>query len=328
MVNDEVLHIVIMARERQAEVLRAISAIRKVDFGMKTRITVSDNASSPEKALKNLPQDIDHVIRIPSGDTFWHFNKIISEFDSDWALITHDDDELLPEFGAFFRKHSSNKNVNVISGRSRILNTEGLEIFSKDYEARLESAGLVSNETKLVEDFPELLFRYGSLFPASAIAVRTDTLRSMPIMTTETGLAYDLAYSFRISSQTGVFYEGSKPIMNYYIHGGNSVFSSEAFSGLHFDLLIARLESIKLGIVKPSFLKYLTLLADSVKARLISFSFGNFEKVAFYDSFVKRDKNSIPFGFLFTFSRFNFRFKSLFKLIRNTLERRVSRTYG
>jgi len=326
-VNDEVLHIVIMARERQIEVLRAISAIRNVDFGMKTQITVSDNASIPEKALKNLPQDINHVVRIPSGDTFWHFNKIISEFDSDWALITHDDDELLPEFGAFFQKYSSNKNVNVISGRSRILNTEGIEIFSKDYEARLESAGLVTNESKFVEDFPELLFRFGSLFPASAIAVRTETLRSMPMMTTETGLAYDLAYSFRISSRAGVFFEGSKPIMNYYIHGGNSVFSSEAFSGLHFDLLIARLESIKLGIVKPSFLKYLKLLADSVKARLISFSFGNFEKVVFYDSFVKRDKNSIPFGFLFTISRFNFKFKALFKLIRKTLERKVSRTY-
>ncbi len=328
MIKDEVLHIVIMARERQAEVLRAISAIGNVDFGMKTRLTVSDNASTPEKALKNLPDGIEHVVRNPSGDTYWHFNKIISEFDSDWALITHDDDELLPEFGAFFRKHSSNQNVNVISGRSRILNAEGLEISSKDYEARLESAGLVSNETKLVEDFPELLFRYGSLFPASAIAVRTGTLRSMPIMTTETGLAYDLAYSFRISSRAGVFFEGSKPIMNYYIHGGNSVFSSEAFSGLHFDLLIARLESIKLGIVKPSFLKYLKLLADSVKARLISFSFGNFEKVVFYDSFIKKYKKSIPFGFIFTFSRFNFRYKALFKLIRNMLEGKVSRTYG
>ena len=328
MVKDEVLHIVIMARERQTEVLRAISAIRNVDFGMKTRITVSDNASIPEKALKNLPPDIEHVIRIPSGDTFWHFNKIISEFNSDWALITHDDDELLPEFGAFFRKHSSNENVNVISGRSRILNTEGLEILSKDYETRLESAGLVTNETKLVENFPELLFRYGSLLPASAIAVRAETLRDMPIMTTETGLAYDLAYSFRISNRAGVFFEGKKPIMNYYIHGGNSVFSSEAFSGLHFDLLIARLESIKLGIVKPSFIKYLKLLNQSLKARLISFSFGNIEKVAFYDFYVGRERKSIPFGFIFTISRFNFRFKTLFKFIRNTLERRVSRTYG
>jgi hypothetical protein len=323
----EVLNIIIMARERQSEVMRAISAIRNVDFGMKTQIIVSDNASVPEKALKNLPPDIKHLLRFPSGDTFWHFNTIISETDSEWVLITHDDDELLAEFGTFFQTYSSDENVSVISGRSRILNSEGKEIFSKDYETRLISAGLVSNEIRPISNFPELLFRHGSLFPASAIAVRGELLKNMPTMTTDTGLAYDLAYSFRVSNKTNVVFQGSTPIMNYYIHGGNSVFTPDAFSGLHFDLLIARLESIKLRIVKPNIRKYSKLILESLKARLISYAFGNLDKVLFFDSYVNRNKKSLPFGFVFSILKFKFRFKFFLNLVRKSLERRIMGTY-
>ena len=93
------ISVVIMAHERQEETLRAVQALLKVDFGSSTEIVVSDNPSTPEKIIKNLPPQIVHRVRNPSGESLWHANQILQELDHEWTLLTHDDDEILPHLG-------------------------------------------------------------------------------------------------------------------------------------------------------------------------------------------------------------------------------------
>lgn len=321
------IHIVIMAHEREMETNRAINAIDNVDFGIPVRITVSDNPSSPEKALRNLPKHVHHVIREPSGDTCWHFNKIISEFDSEWALITHDDDEILPEFGNLFRQNSHNRKIGVVTGRSTIFDSNHSELILDSYEKRLIDAGIACHFSEPRVNFTELLFRHGSLFPASAIAVRTSILKSMPGMSAEMGLAYDLSYSMRVSSKNGVAFEGVTPVMKYYLHGNNSVFSEEAAGGLHADLVISRIESLGLGLLNYEYKTVVTLVKNIIKAKLISGAYKRPDKMRVINEHIHRYRHKIKFGYLLLLALFPYKAGWIGFFVRSILKTKVRKEF-
>ena len=320
------LNIIVMARERPIETSRAIRAISKIDFGCDVNIIVSDNPSTPEKALSNLPKEIKHKIRVPSGDTYWHFKTIISESKTGWILITHDDDELLPELGEYFKEYSWDPTVSVITGRSNIVRSDGRRIHSKSYEKRLRKSGLLSRSSIAHTDLELKLFRFGSLFPASAIIVRSEVLIKMLEMNIEVGLAYDMAYSMRVSKGSIVMFQGDTAIMNYYLHGGNSVFSEEAIGGLHADLAICRLDAINSGLLNPSFRDYLGLMTRVFKARLISSAFNNKDKVKVLDKYVNAALNSRPNNLVLLISSFSLDFPFTNFFIRKLLTWKVGKS--
>ena len=237
--------IVVMAHHRQAETIRAVNAILEVDFGCETEIVVSDNASSSESVIQNLPSTVVHKIRNPSGDSLWHLNQILQELDHEWTLLTHDDDELLPHLGELFQRHNSDPEVVMITGKSRILVNE-IETEDQGYLTRLEQAGLLQLDAVRRTDLFDCLFDIGPLFPASAMVVRTDYLRSRSSINADFDLASDLAFSMSIAKDSKVVFDGSAYVMNYHIHGGNSVFSPRAAGGLMADFTIVRLsEAVK-----------------------------------------------------------------------------------
>ena len=234
------ISVVIMAHERQEETLRAVQALLKVDFGSSTEIVVSDNPSTPEKIIKNLPPQIVHRVRNPSGESLWHANQILQELDHEWTLLTHDDDEILPHLGELFRIYKTDPEVMVITGKSRIL-VNNIETQDKGYIARLDRAGLLAPNPLGRTDLFDALFDIGPLFPASAMLVRTDFLRTRSTINSDFDLAGDLALSMAIAKDAKVIFDGSSYVMNYLIHGGNSVFTSRAAGGLMADFTILRL---------------------------------------------------------------------------------------
>jgi hypothetical protein len=235
------ISIVIMAHERQEETLRAVDAILRVDFGCETEVIVSDNPSSPEKAINNLPSSIIHKIRNPSGDSLWHANQILGEVDHEWTLLTHDDDEILPHLGDLFRAHFVDPDVVMITGKSRIF-VNNVETEDAGYIARLSKAGLLEDMPTKREDLYLELFDIGPLFPASAMIVRTNHLLKNASINPDYDLAGDLAHSMALSRESKVIFDGSSFVMNYHIHGGNSVFSVKAAGGLMADFSIVRLD--------------------------------------------------------------------------------------
>jgi len=254
------LEIIVMSRERPRELTRALKALEKVNFGANTRIRVSDNPSIPEKAIAYLSPNIAHTIRDPSGPSLWHLNQIISEATYEWTLITHDDDEILPILGELFQKYRDDLRVSLISGMSRILGESGQDVSNDKYEERLRIAGLKTNCSQIKTQLDEMLFDLGSLFPASAMIIRSSVLRRMFPIPSEIDLASDLAMSLMATDSLGVIFEGNEPVMNYHLHGGNSVFSIAAMGGLMSDLTNTRLKYLSThpGILNKNRKKLLT----------------------------------------------------------------------
>ena len=243
------ISVVIMAHERQEETLRAVDAILNVNFGCDTEIVVSDNPSSPEKTIRNLPTHVLHKVRNPPGNATWHANQILQELDHEWTLLTHDDDEILPHLGELFRKYNMDSEAAMITGKSRII-VNSVETIDQGYIARLKRAQLDGSSPVLRTDLFESLFDIGPLFPASAMIVRTEHLRKHSRINPDFDLAGDLALSMALANNTKVVFDGSAYVMNYHIHGGNSVFSTGAAGGLMADFTIVRLsESVSNNLV-------------------------------------------------------------------------------
>jgi hypothetical protein len=239
------ISVVIMAHDRQEETIRAVNAIQRVNFGCKTEVIVSDNPSKPENIITGLPEAVIHKIRNPPGESLWHANQILQELDHEWTLLTHDDDEILPHLGSLFREFSGNPKVTMITGKSRIL-VNNVETEDAGYLGRLNESGLLSNEPKFRTDLFFQLFDIGPLFPASAMIVRTERMKKTTIINIDYDLAGDLAHSMAVSREALVVFDGSENVMNYHIHGGNSVFSVKAAGGLMSDFTIVRMaEAVK-----------------------------------------------------------------------------------
>jgi hypothetical protein len=273
------LDIFVASRDRPSETLRAIEAIKRIDFGVKTRIIVSDNASSKSTVLVGLPADVVHLVRNPCT-AIQHFNLIISEFNSTWILVTHDDDELLPHLGELFKEAVANPEINVVSGKSELVNPAGEVFVDPNYEDRLSRAGLVlHSRSKLIQNFDELLFDFGTLFPASAIIVKTSTFPESLTVNLDTNYAGDFEFSLVLARDSTVLFSGVIPVMRYHLHGGNSVFNAELPFILPAETLMCRI-SYALG--KPMLIsdyRIHRLKTDFLRSILLAYELGNFDKI-------------------------------------------------
>jgi hypothetical protein len=266
------ISIVIMAHERQMETIRAVNAILRVDFGCDTEIVVSDNASNLNNSIKNLPAAVVHKIRNPPGNSLWHWNQILQELDHEWTLVTHDDDEILPRLGDLFQRYSSDPDVVMITGKSKIL-VNDTESQDPGYLNRLEKAHLIDTEPVIRTDLFDSLFDIGPLFPASAMIVRTSYLKSRSTINPDFDLASDLAFSMAIAKDSKVVFDGGSHVMNYHIHGGNSVFTTRAAGGLMADFTIVRLSEAVRNKIVITKIRRKKLLKSILVSRVLSKAF-------------------------------------------------------
>ncbi len=297
------LDVFIASRDRPVETLRAIQAIKRIDFGVQTRIIVSDNASSQLTVLTDLPPDVIHLVRTPT-DAGHHFNLILNEFSSTWVLVTHDDDVLLPTLGDVFRKAALDPDIDVVSGRSELVDKDGQVFVDASYEQRLLRAGLVTGaECVLSHNFDELLFDYGTLFPASAIIFRALNFPAGLKINLDTNYAGDFELSFLLARDSTVLFSGSTPVMRYNLHGGNSVFNSELPFILPSEGLICRL-SVALRNPKIISIKRLQQLKlDFRRAILLAYEVGEFEKISKLMDYVRKFESEFDFMLQTRFSR-------------------------
>jgi hypothetical protein len=186
--------------------------------------------------------------------------------------LTHDDDEILPHLGELFRRYKSDPGVVMITGKSRIL-VNGIETRDQGYLTRLEQARLLGTEPVIRADLFDCLFDIGPLFPASAMIVRTEHLRTRSIINPDFDLASDLAFSMAIAKDSKVVFDGSSNVMNYHIHGGNSVFSSRAAGGLMTDFTIVRLSEAVRNVIEITEIRHKKLLRSVFVARILAKAF-------------------------------------------------------
>jgi hypothetical protein len=261
-----------MSHDRQIETLRAVTAIKKIDFGTPTKIVVSDNPSTEENIVQGLPADVEHIVRFPCVSSNEHLSLIWKDFSYEWTLLTHDDDELLPALGDYFRENSHKPEVTLITGLSRIISPEGSEIRDSGYESRLIAADLYNQDSQTTNTLHNYLFDLGSLFPASAMIIKNGTV-DFSVWNNDYALAGDIAHSLKASLSGTTCFQGKTPIMNYYLHGGNSVYTSGAAGGLMSDFCITRFDFL---IQHPNWAspkRKIQLSKASLAARILAKSF-------------------------------------------------------
>jgi hypothetical protein len=313
------IDIYIASRDRPFETNRAIQALKAVDFGVKTRIIVSDNASSPSSVLTDLPEGVIHLVRQPCGAQE-HFNLVIGELNCEWFLFTHDDDEMLPALGKLFRESILIPEVNVISGRSQITNKDGVAIIDHIYEDRLEKAGMLTQESKSIYNFLELLFDYGTLFPASAIILKSALISHKFALNPDTHYAGDLEYSLEVARHSVVRYQGIEPVMKYHLHGGNSVFDSNLPFVMPSQTLICRIQEM---IKNPDLINELRisrLKNDYRRAALLAFEAGETKQLEILMKYVAEFHSTFNICLAGRFFHFLVRFQSVLFIPRLILE--------
>jgi hypothetical protein len=297
------IDVFIASRDRPVETLRAIQAIKRIDFGVKTRIIVSDNASSQLTVLTDLPPGVIHIIRTPC-DAAEHFNLILGEFNSAWVLMTHDDDTLLPALGDVFREALQNPDIDVVSGRSELVNEDGDVFIDANYSQRLSRAGLVAGtEPILLSNFEELLFDYGTLFPASAIIFKATSFPNGLQVNLDVGYADDFERSFLLAKDSVILFSGSTPVMRYNLHGGNSVFNSKLPFILPSEGLICRISFVLRNPEIISINRLHRLKSDFRRAILLAYEVGEFEKISMLMNYVRKFESEFDFMLQTRFSR-------------------------
>jgi hypothetical protein len=103
--------------------------------------------------------------------------------------------------------------------------------------------------------------------------VRTDHLRKHSNINSDYNLAGDLALSMAFANNAKVVFDGSTYVMNYHIHGGNSVFSAAAAGGLMADFTIVRLSKAVINNIEITAFRHAMLIKAVIVSRILAKSF-------------------------------------------------------
>lgn len=314
-----------MAHNRPHLALRAVNALKQINFGMETRITLSDNPSSDRLCVRDVPAGIEYIRHSPMLDVQEHAVWVWKHFDGEWSLLTHDDDEMHMSLGDHFRKFSKDPEISMITGKSRIVKNES-PIEDYGYLQRLESAGLLGVSGVVRDDLQRYLFDLGSLFPASAMIVRTNSYNFHNSWNPDFGLAGDLAHSLFLATNKKVAFEGKYDVMTYHLHDSNSVVSKEALGGLMTDLTVTRLWFMKQHpyLIDKSSLRLVA--RGAIISKILASAFGLDEKILVLQKYVMDVLRKKKFSFLLVFALLPIRAYFLKNLVRKVVYRRTGLT--
>jgi hypothetical protein len=196
------------------------------------------------------------------------------------------DDEILPQLGDLFREYSSNPKIGMITGRSLIIDSTGNQIMSNAYESRLRKSNLNNFHSHVKSDVFWHLFDLGSLFPASAMIIRREVYKEIQEVNLDVNLASDYSLSLKIAKNHNIVFEGINPVMKYWLHGKNSVYSNEAMSSLKSELTIARLVELANSDFKLSLKRNLALSKQIFESTILLNTYGEYEKISILNRYI------------------------------------------
>jgi hypothetical protein len=215
------IEIIIMTRDRPEYLKRAVQAINNIEFGPGAQLVISNN--SAKGAAIEVPKEGNWSVRNRNYPLtiHEHFGKIISEVTHEWVCITHDDDELLPHFGELFLKFFKDNQIRIISGLTEIKNSEFDPRATAGYQKRIQKSGVTKSLEYACSDFLSLQLKYGSLFPFSAIAMRTSYIKKT---IEKFSFAADYFFAMMICEDNftreanKLIYDSLNPVIKYQLH--------------------------------------------------------------------------------------------------------------
>lgn len=183
------------------------------------RLVISDNSSNDElyRLIQAEYPTLEYRRRVPMLSAFDHFNKSISEADTDFLCLFHDDDLMEPEFV------DSMLNTIAVYPDAVAYSCNGVTI---DKEIARKGSFFESKGTHiLINDARTLAARYFSKYQNGfaafpAYIYRTSTVKNIPFDAQTGGKYSDVAWLLEIA-KNGAIVWSTKNLIRYRIHATN-----------------------------------------------------------------------------------------------------------
>jgi hypothetical protein len=304
-INTISLDVVILSHNRPNLLKRAMAAIDQTDFCVSVNKIVSDNSTNQKELEKIIDNNWNLKERNSQMSWIQHFIINLRECESDWILITNDDDEILGEFGSWFASNMINESIKVITGASNTVNGQGLFIRNEGYINRVIKSKIIFKEIYIFEEILTMQMRSGSLFPFSGIALKTEIIKKLNLENSERyGYAFDFFFALELCTSDKknsglIAYRSKKPIINYYIHGNQLSAENSIGFRLPGESLLCRLYIVFYHNYELSPIECLVLFAQILISRSVASAGNQADLLDLIDNIFEESSNlTLKFRFL------------------------------
>ena len=200
--------------EDARQVIRSVLAQSDTAF----TLTISDNSSTDDvqRMVRNAYPDVNYVRRVPMLPALEHFNQCISEVQTDYFCLFHDDDIMGPDFVAEFGGYL--QRFPKMMAYACNANTESFgKLQPKPFFLSLRKTQTVSSPRDLAGRYFSRAQSGYAPFPAYVYnKEQIGQIRFDP----QGGKYADVTWLLRLSMKGPILWI-SKPLMTYRIHAGN-----------------------------------------------------------------------------------------------------------
>jgi Glycosyltransferases involved in cell wall biogenesis len=213
MMSDPKIQIYIMTYNRPDTISAAIKSVLSQTY-QNIELIVSDNSTNDDTfnllSELTLPKKYKYIRRIPPVSGVDHINTIIGEVQSDYFMIFHDDDEMLPNMvEELYKTVSVEKNCSAVASNAIILKRGKKSLYFHEKNIKVQNG-------------MELLRLYNSdqMAPFPSYMYRRSSLNGIRLDYNHKGGKYcDVSFLFDIAN-TGIIIYVGRPLMIYNIHPG------------------------------------------------------------------------------------------------------------
>lgn len=195
----------ILTHNRPNEVLRSLNSVRQQNFP-NLKIVISDNSDNEDtlSLLKNIINNDERISYIRRGEEcssglVAHFNYILATNTSEYFMLFHDDDEMLPNMVNSLYEYLFTHNEISAVGCSGYLNINGKNTTKKMFVSKnikkMENSGSVVKQYAIgnIAPFPSFMYRRSKI-----IGAKMDWLKG--------GKYCDCSFISAIANKGGVVY--------------------------------------------------------------------------------------------------------------------------
>lgn len=252
------LEIWILSYQRPSTIVETIDSILSQNYPF--RLIISENSPSDAvlEVLKQRFPDIEVRRRSPSLPVFDHINLVMSEVRSDYFMMFHDDDILLPGAVETLMKEFAH-NIVAVCGNGFIKRGESI---SKDnFNISLNGNEVIRDEISLINKYLE---GYRSINPFPGYIYSASVANTIRFGTPGIGKYSDVSFLLDILS-LGFIKWLTEPCIVYRIHDSNDSQAIDLSAMKSLCELFKNVPGVNEGAVLSSF--FYTALVDAVRTK-------------------------------------------------------------
>jgi glycosyltransferase involved in cell wall biosynthesis len=215
------LQIYILCRDRPEYAIQAIESVVK-SSNKNTEIIVSDNSEndSIQKICHELFPSIRYIRRPPPRTGHAHFKAILDEATSEYLVLFHDDDIMLPNYVSTLLPYiEANPLISAVGCNAEIIDENG-KTTGTFFLGNLKEPLFISKAHQLMTPYLIGNIRSTGIAPFPSYMYRRKHIYSSFINYKHGGKYSDVSFLLKILQRAAMVWH-PEPLMHYRIHGDN-----------------------------------------------------------------------------------------------------------